>query len=846
MNDPFFDLQVTNLIQKIKHYLITTLGRVAEEATPQELYQVLCHALREEVMIHWTAATHTWAAKDVRMVYYLSMEYLPGRILGNNLTNLNALPLVQAVMQGLGRSLNQLMAFESDPALGNGGLGRLASCFLDSFATTDIPAMGYGLRYQYGIFEQEMWAGQQVEKPDCWLIYENPWEFRRDMSACFVRFGGHPRPAGHDSCLQDITGYEEVRALPYDLPIIGFSNGNPFSVVTLRLWSTKESPRNFQLQRYNSGQLDQAVENTLLTDVLYPNDNHEIGKRIRLKQEYLLASSSCQDILRTYLEFHEDLKLLKDKVRIQVNDTHPALIVTELMWRLMKEGHFTFDAAWEAVNQIVSYTNHTVMREALEEWNESRLKSLLPCHHSLIEKINERFCNTIRVRYPGDEEKVRRLSIIEDGQIRMANLLLAASHHINGVAKLHTTILKERLFRDFYELYPERFINVTNGVTQRRWLLNCNPLLAGFISARIGREWIVHFNEIAKLHAFANDPNTLTEFMAIKRANKETLITFLKEFNQLRDSNGEVIQYIHDIDSSWLIDVQIKRFHEYKRQLMNILHVIMLYLELKDNPESHIVKRAVLFGGKAAPGYDMAKNILQLIFAVARKINVDPDTKNKLQIVFVENYNVSRAEVIIPAADLSEQISTAGMEASGTGNMKLAMNGALTIGTADGANIEMHEAMGDEWWPFGFGATTEELENVQYYPWKHLEAHPDISRVLECLINRTFAINIEEHEIFSALYRSLTEGSSPDRYFVLYDLPSYKAVQKKVEDLYLQPEKWAEVALHNIASMGPFSIDVALEHYTKEIWHVEPCPASELLLNKVREEYSEHDKCRIL
>lgn len=846
MNDPAFDLQVTNLIQKIKHYLITTLGRVVEEATPQELYQVLCHALREEIMIHWTAASHTWAAKDVRMVYYLSMEYLPGRILGNNMTNLNALPLVQAVMQGIGRNLQQIMAYESDPALGNGGLGRLASCFLDSFATIDLPGMGYGLRYQYGIFEQEIWNGRQVEKPDCWLVYENPWEFRRDTSARFVRFGGQPKPAGSNGCLQDITDYEEVRALPHDLPIIGFGNGNPFSVVTLRLWSTKESPRNFQLQRYNSGQLDQAVENTLLTDVLYPNDNHEVGKRIRLKQEYLLVSASCQDILHSFLEFHQDLKTLADKVRIQVNDTHPALVVTELMWRLMKEGHFNFDDAWCAVSQIVSYTNHTVMREALEEWNEARLKSLLPCHHSLIEKINERFCGGIRMQYPGDEAKVRRLSIIEGGQVRMANLLLVASHHVNGVAKLHSTILKERLFRDFYDLYPARFTNVTNGVTQRRWLLNCNPLLADFISKRIGREWIIHFEEIAKLHPYADDTASLQEFLHIKKANKEALINYLKENNQLRDQEGTVLPYQLTLDSSWLFDVQIKRFHEYKRQLMNILHVIMLYLELKENPESHQVKRAVLFGGKAAPGYEMAKNTLQLIFAVARKINKDPIISQKLQVILVENYNVSRAEMIIPAADLSQQISTAGTEASGTGNMKLAINGALTIGTPDGANIEMQEAVGSTWWPFGFGASRHELNSASYYPWKHIEAFPEIGKALECLMNRTFSENSEEQAVFSEIYRSLTEGSMPDLYFVLYDLPAYQTTQKKVEELYLQPEMWAKTAIHNIASMGPFSIDTAVKKYASEIWQIEPCPPSELLLNKVREEYSEHDKCRIL
>lgn len=846
MNEPFLDLQATNLIQKIKHYLITTMGRVIEEATPEELHQVLCQALREEIMIHWTAASHTWAAKDVRMVYYLSMEYLPGRILSNNLTSLNANDLVKRVLQGLGRSYNTIMAFETDPGLGNGGLGRLASCFLDAFATQDIPAMGYGLRYQYGIFDQEIWGGHQVEKPDCWLLYQNPWEFRRDTSACNVRFGGVPKQLSADSCLLDVTDFDEVRALPYDLPIIGFSNGRPFSVVTLRLWSTKESPRNFQLQRYNSGQLDQAVENTLLTDVLYPNDNYEVGKRIRLKQEYLLVSASCQDILRSFLEFHQDLSLFTDKVRIQINDTHPALVVTELMWRLMREHSFSFDDAWAAVNQVVSYTNHTVMKEALEEWNEARVKSLLPSHHSLIEKINERFCSGIRLQYPGDEEKVRRMSIIESGQVRMANLLLAASHHVNGVARLHSHILKERLFKDFYELYPHRFLNVTNGVTQRRWLLSCNPALANFINARIGRAWICNFAEIAKLKDFAGDKAAIQEFWEIKKRCKERLISYLKTENHLKTRQGSPLDCSCHIDSSWLIDVHIKRIHEYKRQLMNILHVIMLYLELQENPASHNIKRACLFAGKAAPGYEMAKSILRLIYAVGRKINDDPLTKDKLQVILVENYNVSRAEIIIPAADLSEQISTAGTEASGTGNMKLAMNGALTIGTPDGANIEMAEAIGSNWWPFGFGAAADELADAHYHPWQLIDKEPQLARALTTLIDRTFVTDADEHEAFTALYRSLTEGSSPDRYFVLYDLAAYQAAQKKVEELFQDKEKWAETALHNIAAMGPFSIDTAVSHYAKEIWGVEPCPPSELLLNRVRDEYSAHDKCRIL
>lgn len=851
----FLDFQASNLVAKIKHYLITTMGRVEEEATCEELYRALSYSIREEIMMHWTATTHTYTAKDAKMLYYLSMEYLPGRMLSNNMTNMSANPLICSVMKKLNRTLSNLYSCESDPSLGNGGLGRLAACFLDSLATNHFPAQAYGLRYQYGIFEQELWEGMQIERPDCWLLYENPWEFRQDAHARNVRFSGHAQKLQPEENFLNIDhqDYDEIRALPYDFPIIGYSETPGFSVITLRLWSTKESPRNFRLQKYNAGEIDQAAENITLTDVLYPNDNHEMGKRVRLKQEYLLVSASLQDIIHQYLLLHKDFSKFADKVCIQINDTHPALVIAELMWLLTKKYSFSWDLAWQTTEACISYTNHTVLKEGLEEWNENRLRTLLPCQYHIIEVLNEKFCNRVRERFPGDEEKVRRLSIIENGQVRMANLAIAGSHHVNGVANLHTTILKQSLFKDFYDFSPEKFINVTNGITQRRWLLNCNPLLSEFITKRIGKGWITHFLEIKKLALFANDPESQQELLNIKNKNKQVLIEFLHLHNRLRDIKGNFHKDTMPLDPGSLFDVQAKRFHEYKRQLMNILHVIMLYQELLENPNASLAPRTVVFAGKAAAGYLIAKQIIQFICAVARKINNDPLTNGVLKVIFIENYNVSRAEIIIPAADLSEQISTAGMEASGTGNMKFAINGALTIGTEDGANIEMKEEIQEKWWPFSFGSTAQEIEQMKntfsYNPWQICASNPKIKRAVESLHDRTFAHYDIEHQIFTNLYYHLLESQhdkSPDAYFVLKDLQSYAETQRKVEALFLNKEKWAEYVIHNIAGMGKFSADQAIWKYAKEIWNIEPCPPDDQILEKVRAQYSAHDKCRIL
>lgn len=848
------DYQAEMLVAKTKHYLITTMGRVSDEANPDEFYRALSYALREEIMINWLASARTQIQYDVRRLYYLSMEYLPGRILSNNIDNLNATQIVNAVLQKMNRNYSDIINRETDPGLGNGGLGRLASCFLDSLATQNFPAQAYGLRYQYGIFEQQLWDGLQIEAPDCWLLNENPWEFRRDLRKVIVKYCGHSTASKniHGDEIQMLEGYEEVWALPYDVPIIGYSKDHLFSVVTLRLWTTKESPRNFQLQRYNAGRLDQAAENTTLTDVLYPSDHHETGKRIRLKQEFLLVSASLQDIIRYYLLNHDNFRAFSDKVRIQINDTHPSMIISELIRTLTKNYDIPWKMAVDMTMECTGYTNHTILGEALEQWDQGLFNYLLPRQFKIIERLNFEFCNSIRKRYPNDEEKIRRMSILENGKVRMANLAAIGSHSINGVAALHTEILKNTVFKDYYELFPERFVNVTNGVTQRRWLLHSNPGLSKFITERIGDGWITDFPQIRKLADFANDTTSQEELTAIKKKNKTLLIEYLNQYNKLRNARGEAVIQSPIINVNSLFDVQVKRIHEYKRQLMNILHVVMMYQEICNNPEHRRIKRTVLFSGKAAAGYEVAKDIIHFIYCVGRKINKDPSASNTLKVIYIENYNVSRAEIIIPAADLSEQISTAGTEASGTGNMKLAINGALTIGTDDGANIEMREQISDQWWPFRFGCSANEISKMladgTYHPREIYEKNPSIKRAVDSLHDGSFANNEAEHKAFTNLYCKLIENHSvdnPDRYFVLKDLESFYTTQIKAEKLYANPSKWAEYVIHNIAGMGNFSTDVSIKNYCEKIWGLKPCPADAEILERIRHEYSIIDKCRI-
>jgi glycogen phosphorylase len=849
------DQHAEMLVAKIKHYLITTMGRVSDEANLDELYRALCYALREEIMINWLAASRTYVKNDVRMIYYFSMEYLPGRILTNNIANLEATEVVRLVLHKLNRNFADIIDRETDPGLGNGGLGRLASCFMDSLATQHYPAQAYGLRYQYGTFEQQLWDGMQIEAPDCWLLSENPWEFRRDLRKVTIKYCGHTTPTTniHGDEILTLHDFEEVWALPFDIPIIGYSLNNKYSVCTLRLWTTKESPRNFQLQRFNAGQLDQAAENTTLTDVLYPSDHHEIGKRIRLKQEYLLVSASLQDIIRHYLTSHDNFRAFADKTRIQINDTHPAIAIPELI-RILTQIH---DLPWKMAVDITmactSYTNHTILSEALELWDQNLFYYLLPRQYKIIEHLNYDFCNSIRAKYPQDEPKIQRMSIIENGKIRMANLSIVGSHHVNGVAALHTEILKHSVFKDFHDAFPSKFLNITNGVTQRRWLLHCNPDLAKFITKHIGAGWITDFTQISRLAECAGEITAQEEFLQIKKKNKQRLVEFINQHNKIRNTLGEIVTPPPIIDVSSLFDVQIKRIHEYKRQIMNILHLIMVYFEILENPnETQRIKRTAIIGGKAAAGYETAKDTLRLIHCVARKVNRDPAINGLLKIVLIENYNVSRAEIIIPAADLSEQISLAGMEASGTGNMKLTMNGALTIGTNDGANIEMREEVTDRWWPFAFGCSADEIRRIKdegsYNPRDIYNSNPKIKRAIDTLRDRTFATTETEHQVFSDLFHKLIEGhygGPPDRFFSLKDLEDYYNTQKKAEHLFQEPNKWAEYALHNIAGMAKFSTDYSIKNYCEKIWGIVPCAPDDEILERIRHEHSVIDMCRI-
>jgi glycogen phosphorylase len=837
--------QAAILIQKIKHYLITTNGRVLEEAHDDEFYRALCYAIREQIMVNWRATAQTWMEKNSRLIFYLSMEYLPGRFLYNNLANLKNLDVIKLVLKKTGRTLNEIAQIEYDPGLGNGGLGRLASCFLDSLATLKMPARGYGLRYQYGLFEQQLIDGVQVEKPDLWLVDENPWLFRRNTRRIKVKFCGTPVQTERigDTQVYDLDHPEEVWAFPFDVPIVGYSDTPDFSVVTLRLWSTKESPRNFELQRYNAGRLDQAAENTTLTDVLYPTDIHDVGKRIRLKQEFLMVSASLQDIFRYYFARHDTIRDFADKVRIQINDTHPALLIAELMRQLTNYYNMSWKDAWEITQACTSYTNHTILSEALEQWDQGLVRYLLPRQYQIIERINLEFCTQIRKHFPGDEQRVQKMSIIENNMVRMAHLAICGSHKVNGVAALHTDILKKSVFKNFYEMYPDKFVNVTNGVTHRRWLLDSNPGLADFITKRIGKGWILDFSQIRKLAEFAQDEESQNEFLQIKQKNKARLLGFLQHQGCGHDPWGNFVPASLTLGPDALFDVQAKRVHEYKRQLLNALHIIMRYQEIKENPNGQYVKRIVFFGGKAAASYETAKTIIRLICCLAKKINNDKYVNKFLNVHFVENYNVSRAEVLIPACDLSEQISTAGMEASGTGNMKFAMNGALTIGTDDGANVEMRQEVTDKWWPFCFGASSDEIaemrQNHSYSAWRVYQSNPKIKKAVDALRDRSLVSLDIEHQSLSSLYYTLLEGQNADRFFVLHDLESYYEMQKKVDALYVQPNRWAEYAIHNIAGMHTFTTDRSIQEYCSKIWELQACPIDPALYERVRLAYLE-------
>lgn len=797
-------------------YNVKTLYRkTLEEASQQQIFQAVAYAIKDAVVDHWLNTQKEYEKQDPKMVYYLSMEFLMGRALGNNIINLQAYKPVKEALDELGLDLNVIEDQEPDAALGNGGLGRLAACFLDSLATLGYSAYGCGIRYRYGMFKQEIRDGYQVEVPDNWLVDGNPFELRRPEYAKEVKFGGyvnvHIDENGRSNFVQE--GYQSVKAIPYDLPIVGYGNG---IVNTLRIWDA-EPVECFKLDSFDKGDYQKAVEQENLArnivEVLYPNDNHYAGKELRLKQQYFFISASVQAAVDKYMRKHDDVRKFYEKVTFQLNDTHPTVAIAELMRILMDEYYLTWDEAWAVTTKTCAYTNHTIMSEALEKWPIELFSRLLPRIYQIIEEINRRFILKIQEMYPGNQDKIRKMAIIYDGQVKMAHLAIAAGYSVNGVARLHTEILKKQELKDFYEMMPEKFNNKTNGITQRRFLLHGNPLLADWVTAHIGNEWITDLPQISRLKIYANDEKAQQEFMNIKYQNKVRLAEYILEHNGI------------EVDPRSIFDVQVKRLHEYKRQLLNILHVMYLYNQLKDNPDMDFYPRTFIFGAKAAAGYYNAKMTIKLINSVADVVNNDPAIKGKIKVVFIENYRVSNAEMIFAAADVSEQISTASKEASGTGNMKFMLNGALTIGTMDGANVEIVEEVGEEN-AFIFGLSSDEVINYEnnggYDPTEIFNNDPDVRKVLMQLINGTFASG--DPDRFRTLYNSLLNTLSTakaDTYFILKDFKSYAEAHKKVEAAYRNEKGWAKSAILNVACSGKFTSDRTIQEYVDEIWHLD-------------------------
>ena len=787
--------------------------RTIEEATMEQVFQAVAYAVKDVIIDEWIATHKEYEKQDVKTLYYLSMEFLMGRALGNNIINIMAQPEIKEVLAELGFDLNAIEDQEPDPALGNGGLGRLAACFLDSLATLGYPAYGCGIRYRYGMFKQKIENGYQMEVPDDWLKNGYPFEIRRAEYATEVKFGGYVKTVwenGREHFVQE--GYQSVRAVPYDMPIVGYGNN---VVNTLRIWDA-EAIDTFSLDSFDKGDYQKAVEQQNLAktivEVLYPNDNHYAGKELRLKQQYFFISASVQRAVKKYMEKHDDIHKFYEKTVFQLNDTHPTVAVPELMRILLDEYCLSWDEAWEITTKTCAYTNHTIMSEALEKWPIELFSRLLPRIYQIVEEINRRFVGQIQQMYPGNQEKIRKMAVIYDGQVRMANLAIVGGFSVNGVARLHTEILKKQELRDFYEMMPEKFNNKTNGITQRRFLLHGNPLLADWVSTKIGDDWITNLPHIHRLAVYAEDPKCRQEFMDIKFQNKVRLAKYIKEHNGI------------EVNPRSIFDVQVKRLHEYKRQLMNILHVMYLYNQLKDNPNMDMVPRTFIFGAKAAAGYHRAKLTIKLINAVADVINNDKSIDGKIKVVFIEDYKVSNAEIIFAAADVSEQISTASKEASGTGNMKFMLNGALTIGTMDGANVEIVEEVGEEN-AFIFGMSSDEVINYEnnggYNPMEIFNNDYEIRRVLMQLINGYYSP--QDPELFRDIYNSLLNNQSSDRadtYFILKDLPSYAEAQRRVDQAYRDENWWAKAAILNVANSGKFTSVRTIEMYVKDIWHL--------------------------
>ena len=818
------ELNKVEFKKEVEDYLKVLFRKSISEADEQQKFQAVAYAVKDFIVDQWMATHRTYEEQDVKTVYYLSMEFLTGRALGNIIINLKGNQAIKEAIEELGMNLDVIEDQEPDAALGNGGLGRLAACFLDSLATLEYPAYGCGIRYKYGMFKQEIKDGYQVEVPDNWLKDGNPFEIKRPEYAVEVKFGGYVTirkdECGRDKFVQE--NYQSVRAVPYDLPIVGYNNN---VVNTLRIWDA-EPIDTFNLDSFDKGDYQKAVEQENLArticEVLYPNDNHMAGKELRLKQQYFFVSASIQRAVKKYMEKHDDIHKIHEKVVFQLNDTHPTVTVAELMRILMDEYNLSWDEAWDITTKSCAYTNHTIMSEALEKWPLELFSRLLPRIYQIIEEINRRFVLQIQAAYPDDNSKVEKMAIIYDGQVKMAHLAIAASFSVNGVAKLHTEILKHQELKDFYEMMPEKFNNKTNGITQRRFLLHGNPLLAQWITDKIGDDWITNLKHLDELSVYVDDERSQKEFMNIKYKNKVRLAKYIKEHNGI------------EVDPRSIFDVQVKRLHEYKRQLLNILHVMYLYNKLRQNPGMDFYPRTFIFGAKASAGYQRAKSIIKLINSVGDVINNDASINGKIKVVFIENYRVSNAEIIFAAADVSEQISTASKEASGTGNMKFMLNGALTLGTMDGANVEIVDEVGKEN-AFIFGLSSDEViayeHNGQYNPRDIYNSDADIRAVLTQLVDGTYSQgNFEE---FRDIYNSLLDGQGgrPDMYFILKDFRMYAEAQEKVEAAYKDEKKWARSAMLNTAKSGKFSSDRTIEEYAKEIWH----------LNKVKVEVTDAD-----
>lgn len=803
-------------INDVKANVKTLYRKTIEEATKQQVFQAVSYTIKDTIIDNWLATQKQYEIDDPKTVYYMSMEFLMGRALGNNLINLTEYNDVKEALEEIGFDLNVIEDEEPDAALGNGGLGRLAACFLDSLATLGYSSYGCGIRYRYGMFKQKIENGFQIEVPDNWLKDGNPFELRRPEYAKEVKFGGYVRVVYDEETRRNRfiqEGCQSVRAIPFDIPIVGYDNR---IVNTLRVWDA-EAINDFQLDSFDKGDYQKAVEQENLArnivEVLYPNDNHYAGKELRLKQQYFFISASVQAAIEKYKKKHSDMRKFYEKVTFQLNDTHPTVAVAELMRILVDEENLEWDEAWEVTTKTCAYTNHTIMAEALEKWPIELFSRLLPRIYQIIEEINRRFLIEVGRKYPGDQNKVNKMAIIHDGQVKMAHLAIVAGYSVNGVAQLHTEILKKQELRDFYEMMPEKFNNKTNGITQRRFLLHANPLLADWVTAHIGDEWITDLPQISKLKIYAEDKKAQQEFMNIKYQNKVRLAKYILEHNGV------------EIDPRSIYDVQVKRLHEYKRQLMNILHVMYLYNTIKDHPEMDFYPRTFIFGAKAAAGYRRAKLTIKLINAVADVVNNDRSIKGKLKVVFIEDYRVSNAEWIFAASDVSEQISTASKEASGTGNMKFMLNGAPTLGTMDGANVEIVEEVGEEN-AFIFGLSADEVINFEnnggYHPMDYFNNDQDIRRVLMQLINGEYAK--DDPERFREIYNSLLNTNSSDRadtYFILADFKSYAQAQKKVEEAYRDEARWAKMAILNVASSGKFTSDRTIQQYVDEIWHLD-------------------------